>query len=171
MSKSTSQIKLDAESVAAAFRARSPEHERLYRESEARATLSAQLKLIRVRAGVSQAALAERIGRKQPFIARLENGGYDRCGFSTLRTIVRALGFDFAFERMFKATSAASYSGKSSCDYLELAFEEDQKFADRIAQYAFARWTATEGTATSEIVARPPKASHRLKVRGLSTAA
>jgi transcriptional regulator with XRE-family HTH domain len=145
MKKTEKNTQLDAESVARAFREVSSENERLYRESEARIGLSLKLRLLRHEQRLSQAALADRIGRKQPFIARLEQGGYDRCSSSTLRTIVRALGFDFDYDKMFRKLNEPQYSGHSSCDLLEDALEVDAQFAQRLAKLASVRWAVDRG--------------------------
>src|ERR1700676_868632 len=127
--KTVSKPELSAEAVSRAFREQSAEHERLYRESEVRAVLSLQLKLLREVQGLSQTALADRIGRKQPFIARLEKGGYDRCELSTLRTILRAMSFDLNFEKLLMKLPQPVFTGHSSGDNLEMAFEVDRKKA------------------------------------------
>ncbi len=136
---------LSASAVARAFREESPEHDRLYRESEASAIIAQDMKLMRVRAGISQAELAKRIGKKQPFVARLEAGAYDRCEMSTLRTIMRALGRDFDFSKMTKALPEPVYNGASSCSDLETALEVDETYRRNIGEYSRVNWALKNG--------------------------
>jgi transcriptional regulator with XRE-family HTH domain len=134
-----------ADEVAREFREQSPEHERLYREAEARANVTVQMKLLRAKAGLSQQELADRIGRKQPFIARLERGGFDQCEVSTLRTVMRALGFDFNFAAMIAPLPEPIFTGSSSCDALEMRFENDDAFEKTRSALGTVRWAAQEG--------------------------
>ncbi|MEO6836539.1 MAG: XRE family transcriptional regulator, partial [Candidatus Tumulicola sp.] len=120
--KNIARRALSAEEVSAIFR-RDRDNERLYRESEVRLDLAERMVEMRRVAGLSQQELADRVGRKQPFIARLERGAYDRCGLSTLRTVARAMGHDLNAATMFVRAAAAHFSGQSSCAPLELAFE------------------------------------------------
>lgn len=145
MSKANKIQPVSAEDVAREFREQSTEHERLYREAEARATVTVQMKLLRVQAGLSQQKLADRIGRKQPFIARLERGGFDQCEVSTLRTIMRALGHDFDFAAMVKPLPKPVFSGSSSCDTLEARFESDDAYEKKRAALSTVRWATHEG--------------------------
>jgi len=92
---------LSAEEVSAQFR-RDPENERLYRESEIRIEFSERMKVMRKECGLSQVELSKKLRCSQPFIAKLERGGYDRCGLSTLRTFARAMGYDINVNRMFE---------------------------------------------------------------------
>jgi transcriptional regulator with XRE-family HTH domain len=66
---------------------------------------------LRENAGLTQAALAENLGFTQGYIAKLENGAYDRCGIGTLRTFALALGCDIDLESLFKPIAA--YSSQS----------------------------------------------------------
>jgi transcriptional regulator with XRE-family HTH domain len=142
---------LSASEVARAYLEESPENERLYRESEASAIIAQNMKLLRVTKGISQAELAKRIGRKQPFLARLELGGYDRCSVSTLRTVMRALGFDFDFAAMTKPIQAPVYTGGSSCDDLEAAFAGEDHYRRRIAEYTRENWVPARYPAPSNV--------------------
>jgi transcriptional regulator with XRE-family HTH domain len=107
-----------AEEVSQHYRP-SAESERLYREAEAAYELSRLMTAMRKSSGVTQTELATRVGCKQPFIVRLEGGGYDRCEIGTLRTFARALGYDLAFAQMFSRSDNAHYSGHFSCMRLE----------------------------------------------------
>jgi transcriptional regulator with XRE-family HTH domain len=100
---------LSAEEVSAQFR-RDPENERMYRESEIRIEFSERMKAMRKESGLSQVELAEKLGCSQSFIAKLERGGYDRSGLSTLRTFARAMGYDINVKRMFERATSATFS-------------------------------------------------------------
>ena len=56
--------------------------------------------------GLNQEQLALRLGRTQPYIAKLEGGAYDRCALPTLRTFARALGHDIDVEAMLRPGSS-----------------------------------------------------------------
>ncbi len=55
------------------------------------------IKEARVRAGLTQKVLAERLGTHQPVVARWENGR-TRPDFDTVVRVVEACGFEFHFE-------------------------------------------------------------------------
>ena len=77
------------------------EGDRLFVEDEAEVELSEHMAELRRRAQLTQTALAQRLGKTQAHIAKLEAGGYDRCGIGTLKTIARALGVDLSIKTMF----------------------------------------------------------------------
>lgn len=56
---------------------------------------------MREQAGLTQQQLAERLGCTQAYIAKLENGAFDRCGIGTLRRVARALGHDVNIDALF----------------------------------------------------------------------
>jgi len=60
-------------------------------DSKAHQRLCAQLKRLRARAGLTQSALAERIGERQAFVSEYENGRR-RVDLLELRAIADALG-------------------------------------------------------------------------------
>ena len=60
-------------------------------------TTGIYLRQLREGAGLSQRELAERLGCRQPAIARLEAGGI-RPGLNTLHRIADALGFEFQIQ-------------------------------------------------------------------------
>ena len=68
----------------------SPEREEFYKEAQA-FCLAETLKEERLRAGLTQQQLAERIGTKKTYISRLENGKAD-IQLSTLYRIFEGLG-------------------------------------------------------------------------------
>jgi transcriptional regulator with XRE-family HTH domain len=103
---------LSAEEVSAQFR-RNPENERLYRESEIRIEFSERMKAMRKESGFSQVELADKLGCSQSFIAKLERGGYDRSGLSTLRTFALAMGYDINVDRMFERASGKPIAQKA----------------------------------------------------------
>lgn len=137
---------LSAEEISAGFR-RDPDNERLYRESEIRLDLAERMTEMRRAAHLSQQQLADRVGRKQPFIARLEKGGYDRCALSTLRTFARAMGYDLSASAMFVRGTGAHFSGHSSCAELERSFDVFEKHRGRIATISLASWDRADLTA------------------------
>jgi predicted transcriptional regulator len=53
--------------------------------------LVAQILEARAKKGITQKALADMIGTKQPAIARLESGDYSGCSLKTLQKIADAL--------------------------------------------------------------------------------
>lgn len=57
---------------------------------------------MRRQAGLTQEDLARRVGFSQAYIAKLENGAYDRAGIGTLRRFALALGHDINIGAMFK---------------------------------------------------------------------
>lgn len=61
---------------------------------------------LREKAGLTQEALANIIGCTQGYIAKLENGAYDRCGIGTLRKFALALGNDINLEGLFKPVNS-----------------------------------------------------------------
>ena len=62
---------------------------------------------MREHAGLTQTALAARLGFTQGYVAKLENGAYDRCGIGTLRAFARALGYEVNLEQLFTPSEAA----------------------------------------------------------------
>ena len=63
-----------------------------YQKELARLELANQILEARQRAGLSQAQLAERIGTKQPAVARMERGDYKGHSVGTLAKIAVATG-------------------------------------------------------------------------------
>lgn len=117
-----------------------PEHERLYRESQIRFGLSDRMTAMRKQQKLSQEELAKRVGCRQPFIAKLEGGAYDKCEISTLRTFARAMGFDVSVDAMFYAIDSAFFTGHSSTGSLETAFSVQDDLCDKISGIAVSRW-------------------------------
>lgn len=56
---------------------------------------------LREDAGLTQSELAEKLGYTQGYVAKLENGAYDRAGIGTLRTFALALGYDLDIDNLF----------------------------------------------------------------------
>jgi transcriptional regulator with XRE-family HTH domain len=56
---------------------------------------------LREDAGLTQSALAQKLGYTQGYVAKLENGAYDRSGIGTLRTFALALGYDLDLDNLF----------------------------------------------------------------------
>lgn len=76
-------------------------NERLFLEAQAEIRLSEKMTQLRLEAGLTQKELAERLDVSQAYVAKMECGGYDKCGIGTLRGIAVALGYDIAFDTMF----------------------------------------------------------------------
>lgn len=57
---------------------------------------------LREAANLTQKQLAEKLNFSQGYVAKLENGAYDRCGIGTLRTFALALGFDIDLAQLFQ---------------------------------------------------------------------
>lgn len=95
---------------------RYPQNERMLAESNIGLGLTREFTRLRKLAGLSQTELATRVGRKQPYIAKLESGAYDRCSVPTLRTFARALGFDIDVESMFRKIDQSIFSGDVGVD-------------------------------------------------------
>lgn len=55
-------------------RLKDPEYARAYGEEAARASLAVCLATARIEAGLTQQELAERIGKSQPYVSKLESG-------------------------------------------------------------------------------------------------
>lgn len=66
----------------------------------------------RQEAGLTQAELAERVGKKQPYVARVE-GGFENITLRTLASFAQALGRDpEAFVRSAEVETAVMASAK-----------------------------------------------------------
>lgn len=139
MKKDKFATAMTADEFSAAFR-KDPENDRLYRESEIRLEISERMREMRKHLNISQEDLAKRVGRSQPFIAKLEKGGYDRCEISTLRTFARALRHDIDVSGMFVMLEEAVFTGKSSCDGLESAFVLENALCDALPDYELSAW-------------------------------
>ena len=90
---------------------RDPDNARRVAEKSLGFELTKTFTRLRKEAHLSQAQLAKRVGRQQPYIAKLEAGAYDRCALPTLRTFARALGHDIDISRMFRRIEKPIYSG------------------------------------------------------------
>jgi ribosome-binding protein aMBF1 (putative translation factor) len=64
----------------------------LYQRELAKLKLANQILAARQHAGLSQAALAKRIGTQQTGVARMENAAYASCTVATLAKIAAATG-------------------------------------------------------------------------------
>jgi transcriptional regulator with XRE-family HTH domain len=95
------------------FRA-DPENDRLFLEARAEIDLSERMTDMRLDAGLTQAELGERLGKTQAYVAKMEGGGYDRCGVGTLRTFCRALGHDLNVDAMFEPLTTGAKISSSS---------------------------------------------------------
>lgn len=88
------------------------------------------LKEARLRAGITQQQLAERVGKAQPAIARWERGEV-LPSLETLRSIIRACGFELSF-----SMSVADDSNITIIDE-HLRMSPRQRFTDLMDRVAF----------------------------------
>src|SRR5208337_1225341 len=70
----------------------SPELRRLTEEARINAAVAQLIYAARMKAGLSQAQLAERIGTKQSVISRLEDADYEGHSLTMLQRLATALG-------------------------------------------------------------------------------
>ncbi len=75
-----------------------PEFRARYEEEAAKSDLWLQLVEARQAAGLTQEALAKRLGVSQAQVSRVEKRGYDAYTLKTLRRYVAALGEGFSLE-------------------------------------------------------------------------
>ena len=73
-------------------RVRNPDFDARYQRELARLQLAHQIARLRERAGLSQAALAARIGTRQAGVARMERSAYQGYTVGTLAKIAAATG-------------------------------------------------------------------------------
>jgi ribosome-binding protein aMBF1 (putative translation factor) len=97
----------------------SPELRRLTEEARTNAAVAQLIYAARMKAGLSQAQLAERIGTKQSVISRLEDADYDGHSLNMLQRIASALGQ--CLEIRFMSQSKASHGRKPDTAALEPA--------------------------------------------------
>ena len=97
----------------------SPELRRLTEEARTNATVAQLIYAARMKAGLSQAQLAERIGTKQSVISRLEDADYEGHSLNMLQRIASALGQ--CLEIRFLSPSKASRGRKPDTAVLEPA--------------------------------------------------
>lgn len=71
------------------------------RTAELEIDLCDKMSEFRQDADMTQAELADQLGVSQGYIAKLENGAYDRCGIGTLRRFAIALGYDIDLDHLF----------------------------------------------------------------------
>ena len=137
-----------------------PEKDRLFRESEVRFGLAHRMKDLRKSRGMSQAELARRVGCKQPFIAKLEAGAYDRVGLSTIRTYARAMGYDISLDALFQDIQEPAFTERSSCGALEEALELQHILSGRLSTLSIASWSKTEMKFEEQVMTgRPTRAA------------
>lgn len=85
-----------------------PEFRHTYEGEAAKKDLWLQLVEARQAAGLTQQAMAERLGVSQAQVARIEKRGYDAYTLNTLRRYVQALGERFTLEVRVKVASGES---------------------------------------------------------------
>jgi DNA-binding XRE family transcriptional regulator len=71
-----------------------PEREASLEEERQNAAIARRLYALRIRAGLTQSQLAERVGTTASVISRLENADYEGHSLSMLRRVANALGKD-----------------------------------------------------------------------------
>jgi DNA-binding XRE family transcriptional regulator len=86
----------------------------LVADEERKLHLGLRIQEMREAAGLTQTALAKRIGSSQPAIARLESGEYERVSLTTLRKISSALGYSLSVNFTRRRGTAVSLRAKSS---------------------------------------------------------
>jgi DNA-binding XRE family transcriptional regulator len=69
-----------------------PQFRRRYEEEAQKLAIGEQLMHVRLRAGLTQAQVAKKIGTTASAISRYENSDYDRYEIRTLQKIVQACG-------------------------------------------------------------------------------
>ncbi len=97
MSKQPKTAAKTHRAVIAAEMLRDPDFREEWEQTALARLVSAQLIEYRVREGLSQRALADRIGVKQPYVARLESGEHNP-EFPTLVKLARSLGIEFLID-------------------------------------------------------------------------
>ena len=85
-----------------------PEYAAIYEEEAAKSELWLQLVEARQAAGLTQRALAERLGVSQAQVSRIEKQGYDAYTLNTLRRYVAALGEGYELEVTVRKPSSAN---------------------------------------------------------------
>jgi ribosome-binding protein aMBF1 (putative translation factor) len=69
-----------------------PEFRRLYKEEEAKFSVSQKIKKLREKLGMTQQGLAKKVKTTQSAIARIESADYEGHSLSKLEEIAKALG-------------------------------------------------------------------------------
>ena len=69
-----------------------PEFRRLYKEEEAKFSVSQKIKKLREKLGMTQQALAKKVKTTQSAIARIESADYEGHSLSKLEEVAKALG-------------------------------------------------------------------------------
>jgi len=80
---------------------RDPNRDQAIRTVDLELDLCDRMVEMREDAGLTQRQLGERLGFTQGYIAKLENGAYDRAGIGTLRMVALALGYDIDLDHFF----------------------------------------------------------------------
>ncbi len=80
-----------------AERLKDPEYARAYGEETARASFAVCLATARIGAGLTQQELAERIGKSQPYVSKLESGEANPT-LDTIGRILACVGKEVAFQ-------------------------------------------------------------------------
>jgi len=82
----------DAVSILDRMAGKSPELRRLTEEARINAAVAQLIFAARIKAGLSQAELAEKLGTKQSVVSRLEDADYEGHSLNMLQRIAAALG-------------------------------------------------------------------------------
>jgi len=86
-----------------------PEFRRLYREEEAKFSVSQKIRQLRKKLGMTQQSLAKKVKTTQSAIARIESADYEGHSLSKLEEIAKALGavlvIDFIPARKIKKSA------------------------------------------------------------------
>ena len=86
-----------------------PEFRRLYKEEEAKFSVSQKIRRLREKLGMTQQSLAKKVKTTQSAIARIESADYEGHSLSKLEEIAKALGavlvIDFIPARKIKKSA------------------------------------------------------------------
>ena len=74
------------------YKLNTPARKKSIQKEQEKADIAEKIYNLRIKAGVSQAQLAKKIGTTQSVISRLEDADYDKHGLPILRNIAQALG-------------------------------------------------------------------------------
>lgn len=125
-----------------------------YADSFSNSYVAAQIKLLREEYPMTQGELAEKIGTKQPGIARLENVNYSTWKVETLRKLARALRVRLKITFEEWGTLAVDIEGFKHESLLRRPFDKDPVFSSVAVR--------KELGAVDVLSGFPPSSEHRL---------
>jgi ribosome-binding protein aMBF1 (putative translation factor) len=92
---------------------RDPDFRRAVQEAREELNVAQQIYDARIKAGLTQAELARKIGSHQSAVARMEDADYDSHSLATLRKIAHALGVELTVEFKTGAAGCGKVSRKA----------------------------------------------------------